>query len=156
MNLLQHKFGNGHHDFFKDIIMASTKQRKSLKLFERFSIDDIRSTLGLKRLKQHSTLDKWLNTSVTFTPAQQEQIEYHRNNLLEHIERWNEQELQLFFISHILGMVNFEGEEYRAFAQRQIQADIGDITIGGRIDFLVAMGYGEPKQPFFFLHEFST
>ncbi len=63
----------------------------------------------------------------------------------------------MFFIAHILALVNFENEsaDYRAFMQRTLTATIGDITLTGRVDFMVATGYGEPSQPYFFLHEYK-
>lgn len=132
-------------------------KKTNSKSFERWTIDAVRQNLGLTRIKQHPALHKLLQIKPNLGAEEKQLIEQHRTNLVEHIERWNEQELQVFFIAHILAMVNFEDEaaEYRAFMQRQLTATIGDITLTGRVDFMVATGYGEPQQPYFFLHEYK-
>ena len=132
-------------------------KKKNSTSFERWTIDAVRNNLGLKFVKTHPALQKWIQTPPVLTPEEERIITYHQNNLLEHITRWNEQELQVFFIAHILALVNFENEnaDYRAFMQRTLTASIGDITLTGRVDFMVATGYGEPSQPYFFLHEYK-
>ncbi len=134
--------------------MAKNANSKS---FERWTIDAVRQNLGLTESFQHPALQRILKTKPSLSPEDAEFVRFHQENLLRHITRWNEQELQVFFIGHILAMVNFENEaaEYRAFMQRQLTATIGDITLTGRVDFMVATGYGEPQQPYFFLHEYK-
>ncbi len=133
------------------------KKKHNSTSFERWSIDAVRNSLGLERIKEHPSLEKWLQIKPILTTEDERIIKHHQSNLLEHIERWNEQELQVFFIAHILALVNFESEsaEYRPFMQRSLTATIGDIRLTGRVDFMVATGYGEPRQPYFFLHEYK-
>ncbi len=132
------------------------KKRNSTS-FERWTIDAVRRELGFTRIKHHPQLQSVVQASPKLNAAEKSLVEQHRSNLIEHIERWNEQELQVFFIGHILAMVNFEDEaaEYRPFMQRSLTATIDDITLTGRVDFMVATGYGEPMQPYFFLHEYK-
>jgi hypothetical protein len=132
------------------------KKRNSIS-FERWTIDAVRRGLNVTEAFHHPALERILKVKPKLSPKDVEEIQLHQKNLLRHITRWNEQELQVFFIAHILAMVNFEDEaaEYRPFMQRSLTVTIDDITLTGRVDFMVATGYGEPQQPYFFLHEYK-
>jgi hypothetical protein len=140
-------------NYFQNI-MAKKRNATS---FERWTIDAVRRGLNVTENFKHPALERLLQAKPTLSPQDTDEIRIHQENLLRHITRWNEQELQVFFIAHILAMVNFEDEaaEYRPFMQRSLTATIDDITLTGRVDFMVATGYGEPYQPYFFLHEYK-
>lgn len=52
-------------------------------------------------------------------------------------------------------MIRFDSEEYSAFLDRKLPAEINGERITGIVDFMVATGKVEPQEPFFFLHEYK-
>ncbi len=126
-----------------------------MKSFEHWEYEEIQLTFGLSRVKNSPHLNEWLATPAQIIPAEEQQLAELRNLLFDYAEAWNEDELKFFFISPLVNLVNFRNETYHPFTQRKLTAKLGQIKVGGVVDFLVATGIQHPRQPFFCLHEYK-
>lgn len=129
--------------------------RTKLHAFKDWIIDDIKEVFELQAVEDHALLAAWMKAEYSGSDAEQEHIRLHQRNLRRNVTLWNEEELKLKFIAHILSLVGYDTERYRGFAERRLQATVRGVPIGGMVDYMVATGEAVPKQPFFFLHEYK-
>ncbi len=78
-----------------------------------------------------------------------------REKLIKYVDIWNEQELIIKFISYIIGMVDYDTDVYKSFANRKLRAVIDGKEISGEVDLMIAEGEFEPQSPYFCLHEYK-
>lgn len=102
-----------------------------------------------------TVLEDWLNTAVTITETEKEQLLRFRKLLELNVIHWNEQELGLNFIGPVFAMVSFTQPGFNFFAQRNLSATIDGIELFGKIDGMIASGYRNPRLPYFAFHEFK-
>ena len=126
-----------------------------VKSFERWEFEELQITFGLKRLKSMPILEQWLANETEFTAVEKQELERLRNKLQDNAEVWNEDELKFFFLSHLIDLVGYESPYYKAFTQRKLSATIGNIELTGVVDYMIATGIQNPRQPFFFIHEYK-
>ncbi len=126
-----------------------------MKSFEHWEYEEIQLSFGLERVKNSSALESWLAATCQVSLEEQKKLDELRNLLFDYADAWNEDELKFFFISPLVNLVNFRGETYQPFTQRKLTAKLGNIEVGGVVDFLVATGIQHPRQPFFCLHEYK-
>jgi len=67
----------------------------------------------------------------------QHQLNHLQNRLEERIYAWNEQELAINFIGPVLSIVDFNGDQYHSFSERELSV------------------LYTPERPYFFLKEFK-
>jgi hypothetical protein len=133
-----------------------------MKSFEKWTWEEVELTFGVKRVQTMSILNDWLSANEPVTDS------YEKTTLIHNLERlrimadnWNEDEIKFFFVSNIVSLVDFFKQGvYSSFSQRTISAKIMDtnnveMTLRGRVEFFVASGMQNPRQPFFFLHEYK-
>jgi hypothetical protein len=85
----------------------------------------------------------------------QELLQTLRQELIDSVDEWNEDELKFKFIAPLISLIGYTTEHFRAFTQRTLKAVINGIELSGRVDFVIATGKSKPMQPFFFLHEYK-
>lgn len=136
---------------------ATTLPKRELKImvFKDWTTQALEDTFNLKRLKKCTILNDWLSMDYEVSEAIKEQLEVYREDLDIYALFWNEMELRLYFIGPLMNMVNFRTSKYQAFAERSIAAPKGEFLLKGNVDLMVASGKYEPKQPFFFFHEYK-
>ena len=88
-------------------------------------------------------------------PGQLELMEKIARNSSQKIMYWNEQELIMKHIAFILDIVSLSGQSYDTFAERNLSGLVEGIEFGGIVDFLVARGEYEPRNPYFFIQEYK-
>jgi hypothetical protein len=133
-----------------------------MKSFEKWTWEEVELTFGVKRVQSMSILNDWLSANEPISN------DYEKTTLLHNLDRlkimadnWNEDEIKFFFVSNIVSLVDFFKQGvYSSFSQRTISAKLLDIhnvemALRGRVEFLVAAGMQNPRQPFFFLHEYK-
>jgi len=132
-----------------------------MKPFEKWITDDLKLTFGIREAQGMTLLTDWLATPLNVTAAEKQVLVSLQERLRRKANYWNEDELKLFFISEVLNLVDFNRPEvYAAFSQRNISASVKnikqeDVTLRGRVEFLVASGEQVPRQPFFLVHEYK-
>ena len=68
---------------------------------------------------------------------------------------WNEQELIMKHIAFILDVVDLSGADFDTFAERNLSGKVEGVEFSGIVDFLVARGRYEPREPYFFIQEYK-
>jgi hypothetical protein len=122
------------------------------KAFELWEYEEIEQTFGITRVKDFKLLNDWLSSTYEVNESQKPMLLSLRENLREKADAWNEDELKFFFISPLVNVVNYNSDKYSAFTQRPLSAKIKDIELSGRVEFMLAKGKQNPREPFFFFH----
>ncbi len=126
-----------------------------MKSFENWEYEEVQKYFGIQRLKDYPLLNDWLTVPLELRDGEEKILERLRVRLLDHADIWNEDELKMFFISQLVDMVDFEQENYQPFSQRHLSAKIGELEVGGIVNFVVATGIQHPQRPFYCLHEYK-
>ena len=130
------------------------EKEKSIN-FKSLSIDDVVETFGLEVDYTGIGLEFWLDAPQDVTDLEAQTLENLRTILVSNIANWNEFELEVFFISPVIGMVNFYEVKVKPFIERAIAAKVDGIAMHGEVDWIISKGFGRPKAPFFCLKEFK-
>ena len=125
------------------------------KSFDKWDTDDVERTFGLQRVRHSPVFDEWMSAKHTPEDYERAMIERFREELTEAVDSWNEDELKFRFIAPFIGLMRYNSSNINSFTQRPLTAKVNDITLTGRVDFMVATGRTKPRQPFFFLHEYK-
>lgn len=126
------------------------------KSFDQWKIDELVDTFHIERIfEDFPFLKEWEKAEENFTEVETERLKELKTELARKVDVWNEDELKFFFISQLIAVAKLETKGYRIFTQRYISAIINEIKLYGFVDFVIAKGIEEPKQPFFFLHEYK-
>ena len=125
--------------------------------FSDWSLQSLRDTFKLQLNRQHATLKAWEEAAQNeeLDPPLQQNLESLRDTVERHAGGWNEEELKLHFLGPLFRFVDFDGEDYGAFAGRSFGANVGGYHLSGIVDGVVARGYWEPVLPYFCLQEFK-
>ncbi len=89
---------------------------------------------------------------------QRDTIEKYRRKALHLIDGWNEDEYKFLSISLYLILVDFSNYKYNIFTQRPMSVtyENGTKTTSGKVEWMLARGRQNPKQPHFLLHEYKS
>ncbi len=126
-----------------------------MRNFESWETQDLEMTFGLKQIWDNQLITNWLASTAIFNEFETELIERIRDRILKNVDYWNEDELKLQSIASILELVNYTSDNFKSFSQRPLSATVNGISIGGRVDFMLAKGYQKPTHPYFFIHEYK-
>jgi hypothetical protein len=127
------------------------------KIFQDWTYEDVEDTFGIRLLKKDPLAQEWLSAKYDFSDADLKDLEKLANLLLNRINSWNEDELKFFFIGPLVSMVDYEFDRYKAFTQRPLAAifEKEGYEATGRVEVMLAKGKLNPKQPYFFIHEYK-
>lgn len=127
--------------------------------FINWSNTYLKHQLGLVKVRECKVLDDWLalGSQQLLTDFEQTYLGWLFDNILPFIDNWNEAELRDQFVSNITSLVNFNSAEYElgVFAERTLSAQIGEFTLSGKVDWMVASEEDKPLYPYFFIHEYK-
>ncbi len=127
-----------------------------MKSFEQWHSEEVENSFGLVKVPNHATLLNWLAVETeTISDNETNLLLEHQRRLQNHVDYWGEEDLKMFFISPLLLLANYDHPQYQPFTERKLSAKIGDIEVGGVVDFLIAKGKATPKRPYFCLHEYK-
>ena len=68
---------------------------------------------------------------------------------------WNEVELENKFISPLIMAAKIDDRKMGYFLERPLSGIVGDYTLSGVVDGMIAKGLREPEIPWFCLHEYK-
>lgn len=129
---------------------------KKMRTFDTWTYEQVEDVFGISPLRTSSPFEDWLKAANCDPNAsEKELLDYYRNLLFEEVQNWNEDELKLFFIGPVLGLIHFKTEHFKPFTQRTLSVTHGNITASGKVDFMLAKGKMVPKIPYFCLHEYK-
>ena len=115
------------------------EKEKSIN-FKSLSIDDVVETFGLEVDYTGIGLEFWLDAPQDVTDLEVQTLENLRTILVSNIANWNEFELEVFFISPVIGMVNFYEVKVKPFIERAIAAKVDGIAMHGEVDWIISKG----------------
>jgi hypothetical protein len=125
--------------------------------FSRWTIDSVHMMGNLQAIVNHPVLSEWLQSTTTFSKEERSYLLHHQEILLQKIVTWNEEDLKMKFIAHVLAAADIDTNPvgYRTFFEATLKAPVNGENIVAKADMVVAMGIAEPRQPFFFLQEYK-
>lgn len=126
-----------------------------MKTFRNWTRQELADEFGLKRQRNCSVLENWLNIEVQVSDFDKQFLEKLRLNLEDSVDIWNEQELIIKFIAPLITSINYDTDKFKSFANRPLKGIVNDREINGEVDFMIASGEFEPKAPYFCLHEYK-
>jgi len=127
-----------------------------MRSFETWTYEQVEDVFGITAIDNSLLFTQWLTADNTeLTPIETTTLEHYRKLLFREVKNWNEDELKLFFIGPILGLVDFNTPYYKPFTQRTLTIEKGSVSASGKIDFMLAKGKMIPKKPYFCLHEYK-
>lgn len=126
------------------------------KDFRDWKFEEVQRTFGLARLFQDPRLGELLEATHTPRVHDQITIEELRQELLYTIDTLNEEELKVYFIGPFLRLIPFRSGDRRPFLDRPMSFAYGDgQETNGRVDWMLANGIQDPREPYFFIHEYK-
>jgi hypothetical protein len=125
--------------------------------FKRWTIDSVHALGQLQSVDNHATLTDWLKAKTTFTSEEEAYLRRYQDLLLKKIVTWNEEDLKMKFIAHVLAAADIDTNDagYRTFFEASLKAAVNGQTVVAKADMVVALGIAEPRHPFFFLQEYK-
>lgn len=127
--------------------------------FSTFNEQEAREILGIKEDLKGDLLEEWERRAASMVITEEEDKTLNRlhGKLKLYVRNWNEEDLKIKFIGHLIELVNFDDyeNEITAFAARSLSLIIQNVEIRGSVDLMVATGISEPRHPFFFIHEYK-
>jgi hypothetical protein len=130
--------------------MDSTQHNKRFLLW---TAGEVLDRFDLSYSVSSNADDYWISPPNAEIPL--DRIEELRLNLLENVSFWNEEELKIYFIGQLIDLVRYQQTGARGFFEREICADVHNLTIRMNADFLIARGIDIPKAPYFCLQEYK-
>ena len=135
------------------------KKTPKTKPFEAWLISEVEDIFHLNRVEKHPMLEQWLLEGMADSRAislyEQQTLDFLQHKLRQNVDIWNEEELKMAFIGPILSLLDFYQGRYNLFFDRKLTAQVGDITLNGVVDCLLASGKQIPGHPYFCLHEYK-
>ncbi|MGB3776720.1 MAG: hypothetical protein WA960_00065 [Tunicatimonas sp.] len=131
------------------------------KAFRDWKFEEVELTFGIEQTYDHPLLIDWLSVKNVPNEGDSQMLENLRYKLSRSINTYNEEELKMAFIAPLLYLVPFEKTGLRFFADRPFTFEYGQDETGnslvaaGRVDWLLAQGRQEPREPRVFLHEYK-
>lgn len=129
------------------------------KSFKYWFADEVETTFGIKKKDSIPVLEEWLNAKPELDDTENYILFKLQNALKSNADAWNEEELKVFFIAHVLELVKFEIEvnekKLKPFLDRMLSFSFQNETYKGEVDFIIAMGRQFPRNPYFFIHEYK-
>ena len=124
--------------------------------FSDCTLSIMEETFGLIPFTHNAKLSAWIETTYELTPFHIESVDNLCGTLQENVEHWNEYDISLHFIGPMFSLVKFTQRlRFNLFAQRNLEAEVQQIKLMGRVDEVVASGYRSPKLPFFAFNEYK-
>jgi hypothetical protein len=127
-----------------------------MRSFETWTYEEVENVFGLTMHRTGPLFQEWLDAAACDPDdATLQTLDQLRDLLFEEALNWNEDELKLFFIGPVLGLIKFKTPYFKPFTQRSLTAKYNGHSSSGKVDFLLAKGKVIPQNPYFCLHEYK-
>jgi hypothetical protein len=136
---------------------TNVQSKQSIISLSDFTHENVNEAFSLtQQFKKSDLLDKWIKRAkmMEISIEEKDKLTALQDKLLVYGKAWNVQELKERFISPITELVDFYNFELKfgAFSHRAIEATLHNTLVKGCVDWIVASGQYQPKQPFFFVN----
>ena len=126
------------------------------KAFRDWKFEEVQRTFGLTRSFHYPLLNELLQAHHAPSEKDRVTIEELREELLYTIDTLNEEELKVYFIGPLLRLIPFRTADRRPFLDRIMSFSYDDgLEAVGKVDWVLAEGIQDPRQPYFFIHEYK-
>ncbi len=127
------------------------------KTFNTWTRDELLNHFGLRSKDQCDLLDKWLAMEEDISTFEMDSLIFLRKKASKMIDMWKEADLRDNFLSPLINLANFHSEElrYTTFSECHINIKHDTIPLKGNVEWMVAMGFENPRTPLFFIHEYK-
>ena len=136
---------------------ANVQSNQPMVSLSEFTHENVNEAFSLiQQFKKSDLLDKWIKRAkmIEITIEEKDKLTSLQDKLLVYGKAWNVQELKERFISPITELVDFYNFELKfgAFSHRYLESTLHNTLVRGQVDWIVASGQYQPKQPFFFVN----
>lgn len=123
--------------------------------FSHIQFADLEQLVNIRQIVDDTVFDEWFAYPYPISENEEQLLQKlvteHRQFMLS----YSEDELKMKFLAPLLNAVHFHTDHIRDWYQRPLKANINNVLLSGYVDFMVASGFKEPKQPYFFIQEFK-
>jgi hypothetical protein len=123
--------------------------------FKNWTRDALKDRFGLERTIKHPVLQEWLSSQAIISDFEKQSLLFSLEDMLLYVDYWNEEEVKLKFIGHLISLTRYDTRNLSAFADRALEGTVDGELIQGNPDFMVGRGKQVVKSPFFFIHEYK-
>jgi hypothetical protein len=137
--------------------IASKKEAKIYMelTFRECTLIKLEKLFNLVALDDCPALQEWLAGEADISEWEHQNLLFFRRILNHNVHSWNEIELIQHFIGPIFTLVDFSGKQFNYFAEREFRGQIGEVTLYGNPDGMIASGTREPEKPYFCFQEYK-
>ena len=125
--------------------------------YSTLTLNDLEEIFDIKREQNKKIFDKWFLQKYNISEEENLFLKKLVNRHFDKIINYTELELISKFIAPILNMVDFElkDKKIRDWYEVPLKYEYKNIVFNGRCDYVVARGYDNPINPYFFIQEFK-
>jgi len=123
--------------------------------FREWTLTELDKAFQLKQIWACQVMTQWENQAVEITDFERTTLINLQKSLIRGGRAWNEVELENKFISPVIMTANIDDEQMGYFLARHLSGGVGDYTLSGIVDGLIATGFRDPDIPLFCLHEYK-
>jgi hypothetical protein len=123
--------------------------------FKEWDLDKLDNTFNLKQVWQCDLLTQWQNNSQDIGDYETKTLLSLQKSLIRGGRSWNEVELENKFISPVIMAAEIDDDEIGYFLERSLSGVVGDYTLSGIVDGVIATGMRNPHVPYFCFHEYK-
>ena len=124
--------------------------------FSNITLDELNAIVNIKEINNENIFDEWFNYKVNFKDEDNEK--FLNNLILKHKTKFHhylEEDIKMKFLAPIFAKIDFENEIVSSWYEWGLKANLNNITLYGKVDFMLASGIEKPNNPYFFIQEFK-
>ncbi|MEM7535738.1 MAG: hypothetical protein AAF639_26405 [Chloroflexota bacterium] len=126
-----------------------------MKSFSQWTIDEVEKEFELIQDVDSEKLATWLSYAIETPESHHQKLQTLRTLNATEGYSWNEVELMMNFVGPLIDLIDYRSTSLKTFYTRTISAPVGNETLSGVVDFVLANGKRVPEKPIFFLHEYK-
>ncbi len=123
--------------------------------FREWTLEKIEDAFGLQQVRQLPTLAEWLAYNYQLNDFERRYLTELQEVYLLGGDDWNEVELENKFISPLIVFAKIDNKRFAYFLERELAVVIGEHSLSGKVDGMIASGFRSPKKPYFCLNEYK-
>lgn len=87
-----------------------------MRSFDTWNYEQVENAFGIEPIRTSSPFEDWLAAADCGpNPAEKELLDYYLNLLFDEVQNRNGDELKLFFIGPVLGLIHFKTAYFKPF-----------------------------------------
>ncbi len=125
--------------------------------FKEWDLDKLDEAFGLSQVfdVDYPLLKSWQQTEVKISEFETQILLDLQQPLIWGGKSWNEFELENKFISPVIMAAKMDDKQIAYFLERTLSAIVGNYTLSGIVDGMIATGIRNPHTPYFCIHEYK-